>query len=154
MCGIMVGMIEKLRQRGFVEIYRAKVPTAVYALVKAGVVVYIGQSKSIYDRIAAHHAALKRAGRKKAFPSKEIMEKPSVACASIDFDQVLAFFCERDELLRLEMRLINEFRPKHNIRVDTPLPNIEVDIVALAREVGIQYRRVEGPRQIYRRRVA
>ena len=63
----------------------------VYLLVRDGVVVYIGQSKNVYSRIAAHTQG-----------------------AAFEFDAFEVELCAPEELLYEEARLIDKHMPREN----------------------------------------
>jgi hypothetical protein len=83
----------------------------VYALVREGVVVYVGQSKKPLARIEAHRSLW---GRKKApgwLPIKAIL-----------FDEVHVMPCRVEDLDRLERALIDLYKPKFNVKLKSPEP--------------------------------
>lgn len=83
----------------------------VYALVKDGVVVYVGQSKKPLSRIEAHRSLW---GRKKApgwLPIRGIL-----------FDEVHVMPCLVEQLDEVERALIDLYKPKYNIKLKSPLP--------------------------------
>lgn len=95
---------------GFVNLSAALKP-GVYALVKEGVVVYVGQSKKPLSRIEAHRSLW---GRKKApgwLPIRGIL-----------FDEVHVLPCRVEDLDEVERALIDLYKPKFNIKLKTPLP--------------------------------
>lgn len=81
----------------------------IYALLKEGVVVYIGQSVRPLSRIEAHRSLW---GRKKPpgwLPIKAIL-----------FDEVHVLSCKVEDLDRLERALIDLYKPKYNVKLKTP----------------------------------
>ena len=95
---------------GFVNVSVVLKP-GVYALVKDGTVVYIGQSVKPLSRVEAHRSLW---GRKKApgwLPIRGIL-----------FDEVHVLPCRVEDLDTLERALINLYKPKFNLRLKTPAP--------------------------------
>lgn len=83
----------------------------IYALVKNGVVVYIGQAKRPLTRIEAHRSLW---GRKTApgwLPIKAIL-----------FDEAHVLPCRVEDLDRLERALIELYKPKYNVKLKSPTP--------------------------------
>jgi excinuclease UvrABC nuclease subunit len=84
----------------------------VYALVRDGVVVYVGQSKRMLSRISAHKSNWGR-------------RTPSwlpASCRGILFDEVHVMPCRVEDLDRLEQRLINLWKPRYNVQLKAPTP--------------------------------
>lgn len=79
----------------------------VYALVKAGVVIYVGKSKSLYQRIYAHRTTAQRKARGKEIPSW-------LPAKGFVFDQVFVRTCSLEDLDRLEAEMINLYKPRYN----------------------------------------
>lgn len=87
---------------------------AVYALVRGGVVVYIGQaSKAAIARIEAHRSNWGR---------KRVPAWMPASLRGVLFDQVFVLPCRVDDLDEVEAKLINLYKPRYNIRVKTPDP--------------------------------
>ena len=81
----------------------------VYALLKEGVVVYIGQSIKPLSRVEAHRSLW---GRKKApgwLPIRGIL-----------FDEVHVLPCRVEQLDEVERALIDLYKPKFNIKLKAP----------------------------------
>lgn len=79
----------------------------VYALVKNGVVIYVGKSKSVYQRIYTHRHLAKRAKQGKTIPDW-------LPTKGFVFDQVYIRPCTVDELDALEVEMINKYKPRYN----------------------------------------
>jgi hypothetical protein len=95
---------------GFVNV-SAMLRPGVYALVKDGVVVYVGQSKKPLSRVEAHRSLW---GRKKApgwLPIRGIL-----------FDEVHVMPCRVEQLDEVERALIDLYKPKFNVKLKSPLP--------------------------------
>lgn len=95
---------------GFVNLSVALKP-GIYALIKDGVVVYIGQSIKPLSRIEAHRSLW---GRKKApgwLPIRGIL-----------FDEVHVLPCRVDDLNEVERALIDLYKPKFNVKLKSPDP--------------------------------
>lgn len=93
---------------GFVNV-SAMLKPGVYALVKDGVVVYVGQSKQPLSRIYAHKSLW---GRKKVpgyLPIRGIL-----------FDEAHVMPCRLENLDQVERMLIDLYKPKYNIKLKAP----------------------------------
>lgn len=91
---------------GFADVSQV-LRAGVYALVKNGVVIYIGKSKSMYQRIYTHRTTASRAARGKAIPTW-------LPIKGFVFDQVFVRPCSVDDLDRLEAEMINLYKPRFN----------------------------------------
>lgn len=85
----------------------AMLRAGVYALVKNGVVIYVGKSKSVYQRIYAHRSTANRAAKGKTIPSW-------LPLRGFVFDQVFIWPCTVDALADLEAEKINRYKPRYN----------------------------------------
>lgn len=94
---------------GFVDV-TAVLRAGVYALVRNGVVVYVGQSKHPVSRVEAHRSLW---GRKRVawLPIKGML-----------FDEVHVLPCRVEDLNRVEAALIDLYKPKYNVKLKTPTP--------------------------------
>jgi hypothetical protein len=93
---------------GFVNVSPLLKP-GVYALLKDGVVVYIGQSVRPLARVEAHRSLW---GRKKApgwLPIRGIL-----------FDEVHVLPCRVEQLDEVERTLIDLYKPKFNVKLKAP----------------------------------
>lgn len=97
---------------GFAEVSMI-LRSGVYALVREGAVVYVGQSKNMLTRISAHRSNW---GRK----STPAWLPPS--CRGMLFDQVFIQPCRLDQLNALEAEMIFRYRPRYNVRIKPPTP--------------------------------
>lgn len=79
----------------------------VYALVKNGTVIYVGKSKSVYQRVYAHRSTAMRARRGKPIPTW-------LPLKGFVFDRVFVWSCALEELDRLEADKVNLYKPKYN----------------------------------------
>lgn len=98
---------------GFVNVSPMLRP-GVYALLKDGVVVYIGQSKKPLSRVEAHRSLWGRTQRNKApgwLPIKAIL-----------FDEVHVLPCRVEDLDQIERAMIDLYKPKYNIKLKAPTP--------------------------------
>lgn len=80
----------------------------VYALVKRGVVIYVGKSKSLYARIYTHRTVNARANRGKAIPTW-------LPVKGFSFDQVFVKPCTLEALDDLEREMIERYKPRFNM---------------------------------------
>ncbi len=127
----MDGM-EKLEREGFVRLPWRKSLVAVYCLLEEGEVVYVGQTKSLYNRLTQHYWAIERRSRKVRFPNLDY--------ETFEFDEVWFRWTTMREIDRLEREFIHRFKPKHNRQMYTELPKAPIDIVALALRAGVSLR--------------
>lgn len=87
---------------------------AVYALVRDGVVVYIGQaSKAAIARIEAHRSNWGR---------KRVPAWMPVSLRGVLFDQVFVMPVRVEQLDAVEAAMINLYKPRYNIKIKTPEP--------------------------------
>ncbi len=86
----------------------------IYALLREGIVVYIGQSKKPLSRIEAHRSLWGRTQRHKApgwLPIKAIL-----------FDEAHVLPCRVEDLDIVERAMIDLYKPKYNIKLKSPHP--------------------------------
>lgn len=94
---------------GFVDA-TALLRPGVYALLYAGVVVYVGQSKVPLNRVYAHRSL--RSRKAPAWlPIKGML-----------FDEVQVLPCPADRLDEVERALIDLYKPKYNVKLKLPQP--------------------------------
>jgi excinuclease UvrABC nuclease subunit len=106
---------------GFVDA-SAVLKAGVYALVKNGVVIYVGKSKSVYQRIYTHRHMARKAAKGQTIPSW-------LPAKGFVFDQVFVRTCTVDKLDALEVEIINTYKPRYNeslktnakVKIETPL---------------------------------
>jgi len=99
-----------------------------YALIRQGKVVYVGQSKSVLERLTQWRNRLRR------FQAGKNIDYPSQSRVVIYFTSVRIYPCPRDEMTALENELILLYDPEHNIR--KPVRR-RVDIALLAAKAGL-----------------
>ncbi len=138
--GPMLEQRGKLEEDGFTRIESPCAPSGIYCLLRDGVVVYVGKSKSVYARIAQHHNTRRQSKRTAA---QRWRTEAELAALEVGFDEVWILFCPVIELERLELEYIDRFKPKWNIQLREPLPNIKVDIKALAAQMNWDFKRKE-----------
>ena len=97
---------------GFIDV-SAILRCGIYALVREGVVVYVGQSKKMLGRIAAH---------KSNWGKKSMPAWMPVSLRGVLFDSAYVLPCRVEDLDRLERALIDLYKPKYNINLKTPDP--------------------------------
>lgn len=95
---------------GFIEVSPILRP-GVYALVRNGVVVYVGQSKKMIARIEAHRGNWGR---------KRLPAWMPVSMRGVLFDQVFVHPCRVEDLDAIERRMIDFYHPKYNIAIKAP----------------------------------
>lgn len=97
---------------GFVNV-SAILSAGVYALIRGGVVVYIGQSKRMLSRVAAH---------KSNWGKKRLPAWMPASIRGVLFDEVWVLPCRVEDLDTVEAKLINLYKPRYNIKIKTPEP--------------------------------
>lgn len=105
---------------GFVDV-SAILSAGVYALVRDGVVVYVGQSKRMLTRVSAH---------KSNWGKKSVPAWLPPSCRGILFDEVHVLPCRIEDLDIIEARMINLYKPRYNIKIKTPDPVAIVHLFA------------------------
>lgn len=84
--------------------------SGVYALTERSRVVYIGKAKCVLSRVARHRELQNRAAKGQKIPA---WLPPSAK--GMRFDGVHVFPCRVDQMGELEAKLIETYRPQHNI---------------------------------------
>lgn len=95
---------------GFVNVSPMLKP-GIYALLREGVVVYIGQSKKPLSRIEAHRSLANRRKPIGWLPIKGIV-----------FDEVHVLPCRIEDLDIVEHAMIDLYKPKFNVKLKSPHP--------------------------------
>lgn len=100
--------MEGPEDEGFAD-FSAILHCGVYALVRKGVVVYVGQSKSLSERLVVHIRAKSRSLAKRTgfFGSNQIK-------SGFAFDAIWVRPCMLADLDRLEIEYIRKWQPKYN----------------------------------------
>lgn len=106
-----VGEVELV---GFVDV-SVVLQSGVYALVKKGVVIYVGKAKRLEARISAHRSVARTAARGKTIPHW-------MPIKGFVFDQIFVRHCHVDDLDRLEHEMINLYKPRYNQSLKNALP--------------------------------
>lgn len=125
---------------GFVDV-SAIVRPGVYALVREGAVVYVGQGKRPSARIEAHRSNWGR----KAVPAW----MPQ-SLRGILFDEAWVMPCRVEDLDRLERALIDLYKPRYNVRLKPPTP-CEVPMTLHKGELSVGLNPRPAPRMFERR---
>lgn len=99
---------------GFVNVSPLLKP-GIYALLREGVVVYIGQSKKPLGRIEAHRSLWGRTQRQGKLPGW-------LPIKAILFDEVHVLPCRIEDLDIVERAMIDLYKPKFNIKLKSPHP--------------------------------
>ncbi len=97
---------------GFVNVSTVLLP-GVYALVRSGVVVYVGQSRRPLSRISAH---------KSNWGRKSLPAWMPASLRGVLFDEVHILPCPIESLDRVEAAMIELYKPRYNIRIKSPTP--------------------------------
>src|SRR5438270_14040848 len=96
---------------GFTDVSQV-LRSGVYILLHRGVVIYIGKSKTMLNRIYTHRSMWGAKARGKVpswMPVKGIL-----------FDEVFIRPCALDVIDQLELEMINLYKPKFNTRLKSP----------------------------------
>lgn len=88
--------------------------SGIYILVKRGVVIYVGKSKSLYSRIYTHKHFANRGAKGKAIPSW-------LPVKGMQFDEVHIRYVHVDDLDRVEAETINKYKPHYNTNLKNGL---------------------------------
>lgn len=97
---------------GFINV-SAILRCGVYALVRDGVVVYVGQSKKPLARVSAHRSNWGRKSMPAWMPA---------SLRGVLFDEVHVLPCKVEQLDALERALIELYKPRYNIAIKSPTP--------------------------------
>ena len=98
--------------KGFINVSPILGP-GVYALIREGVVVYIGQSKKMLQRVSAHKSNWGRKAQPAWMP---------VSLRGVLFDEVHVLPCRVESLDELEAAMIDLYKPRYNIKLNAPTP--------------------------------
>jgi hypothetical protein len=85
----------------------------VYALVRDGVVVYIGQGKKMVARVEAHRSNWGR---------KRVPAWMPVSLRGVLFDEVWVLPCRVEDMDELEAAMIDLYKSRYNIKLKAPTP--------------------------------
>ncbi len=110
---------------GFIEVTPI-LRAGVYALVRDGVVVYIGQGKKMLARIEAHRSNWGR---------KSVPDWMPVSLRGVLFDQVFVLPCRVEDLDRIESAMIDFYKPKFNIKLKPPTRTLSHPIPRFERRI-------------------
>jgi excinuclease UvrABC nuclease subunit len=103
---------------GFVDV-TAVLRCGVYALLRDGVVVYVGQGKKMVARVEAHRSNWGRKSTPAWMP---------VSLRGVLFDQVFVLPCRVEDLNRLEAAMIDLYKPRFNVKLKAPTPITQVPL--------------------------
>ena len=117
---------------GFIDV-TAILRCGVYALVRDGVVVYVGQSRKPLGRIAAHRSNWGR----KAMPAWM-----PASLRGVLFDSAHILPCRVEDLDRVERALIELYKPRYNIAHKTSAPVQIATLIAAPRTTPRFERRI------------
>lgn len=140
--------VAQVKLEGFAEVSEI-LKAGVYALVKNGVVIYVGKSRSLYARIYTHRTTAARKAKGKTIPTW-------LPAKGFVFDQVFVKTCRLEELDELERSMINLYKPRYNESLKTNRPisvpstlTINGILIGLNRDV----RSAPGPILEFNRRI-
>lgn len=104
----------KVELEGFADVSWI-LKSGVYALLKNGVVIYIGQSRTMISRVYTHKVQWGQKARGK--PSPDWMPTKGIL-----FDEVWVRPCSLDVIDELESSMIDLYKPKFNTKLKQPGP--------------------------------
>ena len=126
---------------GFADISQI-LRAGVYALIKRGVVIYVGKSKSLYARIYTHKHFANRGAKGQKLPDW-------LPIKGIQFDEVHIRPCRLEDLDRLERDMIELYKPRYNQSLKSGAPakapiNLTIDgvVVTLNQPLPVIERRL------------
>ena len=126
---------------GFINV-SAVLRCGVYALVREGMVVYVGQGKRMLARIEAHRSNWGR---------KSVPAWMPVSLRGVLFDDVYVFPCRVEDLDRIERAMIDLYKPKYNIKLKAPTPITAQPITLVHNGVAIPVNHSPPPARFERR---
>ena len=122
---------------GFINVSSILGP-GVYALIREGVVVYVGQSKKMLQRISAHKSNWGRKAQPEWMP---------VSLRGVLFDEVHVLPCRVESLDELEAVMIDLYKPRYNIKLKAPTPITTTELTLTCGEFTIPFnQRPPAPR--------
>ena len=133
-----------MAEEGFVD-FSALMHCAVYMLLRRGVVVYVGQSKALGERLLTHMR-----GRKRGQINKRNYFGANQMVSGFIFDEIWIRPCMMNELDALEVAMIRKYQPKYNTLHKEPPPPIDVSALLYQLMPLTKPPRIEGG---FRRRV-
>lgn len=107
-------MQSRVELEGFVDVSPI-LGAGVYALVRRGVVIYVGKSRSVYQRLYAHRSTAQRAARGKPIPTW-------LPIKGFVFDEVWVCPTRIEDLDIVEEEMIERYKPRFNMSLKTHLP--------------------------------
>lgn len=142
-CATVVGMIED-----FTAVSMKGGPCGVYALLRDGKVVYVGQSLNVFARVATHWNNLRRALRGKRVSSGTWQH------VVVNFNEVRFKRCSEGDLDAEELKLIQRYIPQHNHLMKRPVNPLADKIAGLpCIQVLAELSDKRAGRPLHRRRV-
>ena len=123
-------------------------PCGVYALLRDGKVVYVGQSLNVFARVATHWNNLRRALRGKRVSSGTWQD------VVVNFNEVRFKRCAEGDLDAEELKLIQRYIPQHNHLMKRPVNPLAGKIAGLpCIQVLAELSDKRAQRPLHRRRV-
>src|SRR5216684_2207210 len=108
-------------EEGFIDV-TVFMHCGVYMLIRRGEVVYVGQSKSVGERIRTHIRQRKGGARNSGL----FHNKVKVGFA---FDSIMVKGCMLGELDNLERAMIKKYQPKYNVLHKNPKPLMDLQML-------------------------
>ena len=117
----------KAMLEGFIDVTPV-LRCGVYALVRDGAVVYVGQGKKMIARVEAHRSNWGR---------KSVPAWMPVSLRGVLFDNVYVLPCRVEDLDRIEAAMIDLYKPKFNIKLKAPTPLTRQPLTAIRGDLSI-----------------
>lgn len=108
-------------EEGFVD-FTVLMHCGVYMLLRKGEVVYVGQSKSVGERLRTHCRQRKGGVRGSGLFANKIK-------VGFSFDEIQVRACMLGELDDLERAMIKKYQPKYNVKLKNPQPSLELQML-------------------------
>lgn len=108
---------ERLRLEGFGTRLEPRC-VGIYALINKGEVVYVGQSRNLWTRLGQHFQTRRR-GRGRGSTKLGAKWADTV---QFEFDEILIKYCFLEERDRIELEVIERYRPRFNIQIRPVMP--------------------------------
>lgn len=128
---------------GFTEISPI-LRAGVYALCAKGRVIYVGKSKAMIARIAAHRNAYRD---KRAKNGQGSWLSDTLGIPGLLFDEIHVYPCRLDELDRIERAMILKYSPHYNIQLKSQVTRAPLSVLVAGVQVTINPRVVETIRR-------
>jgi hypothetical protein len=134
---------EPIMLEGFIDVTPI-LRCGVYALVRDGTVVYIGQGKKMSARIEAHRSNWGRKSMPAWMPA---------SLRGVLFDEVHVLPCRVEDLDRIERVMIDLYKPKFNIKLKSPTLLTTQPITIIHNGIGVPLNHTQATGHKFERRI-